>query len=165
MDDDSAPLSVEELADYCRTQARFLWGRVESLTREANELLEALDEDIEEVRERLSERSSTGDARPVSPSAATGGRADADLAEIESLEDDIEEAQAVVAATQARRDAFERLATAYTDLADEVDSTASDGQTALTRVVEFERDHDAPAYFEDQRTLIEVVAESATSEE
>ena len=165
MDDDSAPLSVEELADYCRTQARFLWGRVESLTREADELLEAVDEDIEEARERLSARSPSGDVRPVSPSAATGGNADADLAEIESLEDDIEEAQAVVAATQARRDAFEQLATAYTDLADDVESTAEDGQAALTRVVGFERDHDAPAYFEDQQTLLEVVAESADADE
>ncbi|MFC7020597.1 MULTISPECIES: hypothetical protein [Haloarcula] len=165
MEDHSAPLSVQELADYCRTQARFLWGRVESLTRAADELLEEADEGIEEVRERLSARSTSGDARPVSPAAATGGNADADLAEIETLEDDIEETQAVVAAKRARRDAFEQLAAAYADLADEIESTASDGQAALSRVVSFERDHDAPAYVENQQTLLEAVAESAKSEE
>jgi hypothetical protein len=55
--------------------------------------------------------------------------------------------------------AFQELSAAYTDLAATLED-ATDGQAALERVVEFEEEHDAPAYFEDRETLLEAVAGS-----
>lgn len=138
MSDDEVTLTVAELADYCRTQAGLLSGRVETLGEEADALLKEIDEEIASVREGLSEAAPEGGAEEL---------------------DALEEKQAVVEAKQARMAAFRELSAAYVDLAEEFD-TRDDWRAALERVLEFERDHDAPVYFDDRETLLEAAAET-----
>lgn len=157
-------IDVAELADYCRTQARFLWGRVETLEAETEDLLDALADDIATLKDSVAEQDRPTEESTVSPETPTDGT-DQSIADLEAREQDIAEAQAVAEAKQARRDAFADLATAYADLAADLDGSDRSQQDALARVVEFERDHDAPAYFEDQQTLLEAVAESAASDD
>ena len=76
------------------------------------------------------------------------------------VEDDLAEQQAVVKAKQARRTAFEDLATDYLDLAETLSTETPPTSTALTRVLEFERDRDAHTYFDDRTTLLETAAKS-----
>lgn len=156
---DGIALSVEELVEYCRTQAGLLSGRVETIGEEADDLLDGIDEAIAEMRTRLEERESGARASVVSPSTSTPTEDDDEIAELEELETELEEKQAIAEAKQARMAAFQELAVAYIELAEELES-ADEGRKALDRVVRFERDHDAPVYFDDRRTILEAVAES-----
>jgi len=49
-------------------------------------------------------------------------------------------------------------------LAEDLPSEAANGQEALTSIVEFEADADAPAYFDERETMVEAAASSADSE-
>jgi len=69
-----------------------------------------------------------------------------------------------VEAKQARMQAFQELAAGYTELAEDLPSEAANGQEALTSIVEFEADADAPAYFDERETMVEAAASSADSE-
>ena len=158
MSDDSASLSVEELADYCSTQARLLAGRTETLAAETDELLDEVDEEIAEMRERLTAQANGPDSPGASSPTAGAATAD-EVTQLEALETELEEKQAVAEAKRARMAAFQKLSVAYAELAEDLD-TADDGQDALEQVVRFERDRDAPAYFDDRQTLLEAVAES-----
>lgn len=143
---DGPPLTVDALADYCRTQAGLLAGHAERLGREATDLLDEADDEIERAKARL-DHPPTPDS-PSSPASA--GEAAPDI-------DEIEETQAVIAAKQARMTAFRELSADYTDLASVLDMEADDPDAALERVVTFEVDRDAAAYF-DRETLAETVA-------
>ena len=163
-DDGEDELAVDEFAEYCRTQAGLLSGSVERMREEADALLDEIDEGAAEVRARLDDRTESAETT-ASPSA--GGDAPdaaADLGSIAELESDLEEKQAVVEAKQARMTAFRELAAGYADLAAELRSEVEDGREAMDRVVRFEVDRDAPAYFDDRQTVCEAAAQSPGSE-
>lgn len=151
---DDAPPTVAEFVEYCELQAGLLAGHVETMREEADALLDEIDAELASARDQLEDRSGTeGTESPPStngPTADTAGDDDAATA-IDALE----EKQAVVEAKQARMRAFQSLAAGYTDLAEELDGVAS-AEDALERVVTFEAEHDAPAYFE-RETLLESV--------
>lgn len=163
MSGDSGPtLAVEEFVEYCRTQARLLSGRVEQLRAEADEVLDDIEDEMADIRTRLDgHRTERTDAPP----SAGRNERDIDVAAIEDLESSIEEKQALVDAKQARIRAFQELASGYVDLAGDLQSTVEDGEEAMHRVVRFEADHDAPAYFEDRQTVCEAAAEAGDSDE
>ncbi|AHF99610.1 hypothetical protein HALLA_13225 [Halostagnicola larsenii XH-48] len=167
-EDDADTLSVDELVEYCRTQAGLLSGSVERMGAEADELLDEIDAEMATIRTRLEERPDAV-TEPESPSSAVGpGSRDreADLAEIEALEADLEEKQTIVEAKQARMEAFQSLAADYTDLATDLQRDSDGWQAALEQIVQFEADHDAPAYFPDRQTLLEAaMVESETDDE
>lgn len=160
MSDDGTTLSVAELTEYCQTQARLLWGRVETLGAEADEILTEIDEDISEVRSRLGDHSIGIEKSTATPSMSGSDATEDEITELEELESELEEKQAIVEAKQARRTAFEELATAYIELAEDLESDVADGQEALTRIVRFEHDNDAPAYFEDRLTILEAASDA-----
>lgn len=163
MSDDTGPtLVVEEFVDYCHTQAGLLSGRVETMRDEADDLLSEIDEDMAELRTRLEDRA-TG-VEGVGGPSTPAGPGDLDLEALEELENEVEEKQFLVEAKQTRMQAFQDLAAAYTDLAEELEADVDDGEAALTRVVEFEADRDAPAYFEDRQTLVEAAVDSSSAE-
>ncbi|MFB6095809.1 MAG: hypothetical protein ABEJ74_00280 [Haloferacaceae archaeon] len=143
MDERATRLSVEEFVDYCRTQAGLLAGKVDLLGEEVDGLLDELDEGVAEVNSRL-----RGDVGGV------------DVEAVEELESDLERTQAIVEAKEARMNAFQELAAGYTDLAAELQSDVDDGQVALERVVEFEVEHDAAAYFPDRQTVAAAAAQA-----
>jgi len=159
MSKDGVTLSVAELAEYCGTQARLLAGRSETLGAETDELLDEIDADISEIRDRLASHSKGPDAGAVAPPTPNSTESD-DITELDALETDLERKQAVAEAKRKRMAAFQELSGAYAELAADLTESAEDGQEALRRVVQFEQDHDAPAYFDDQQTLLEIVAES-----
>ena len=160
MDEDTGP-TVAEFAEYCRVQAGLLSGKVERLSQEAEELLTEIDERATEIRARLEDGSPGTDG----PSASDGaGVDDLELTALEDLQADLEKKQSLVEAKQARLDAFQRLAAEYTDLAVDLESEVEEGETALERVVRFEVDNDAPAYFPERETLCETVAASSEEE-
>lgn len=160
---DESTLSVSEFVEYCRTQAGLLSGKVEMMGTEADTVLDEIDEETAELRTRLEEQ--TGDITgAVAPQSAD--RPDDDtinIAAIENLETDLEEKQALVEAKQLRMQLFQQLAADYTDLAEELQSNVDDGQEAMKRVIQFEADHDAPAYFENRQTVSEAAATSRES--
>lgn len=161
MSDDTGPaLSVDEFVDYCHTQAGLLSGRVETMRAEADDLLSEIDEEMAELRTRLEDHAkpterTDGPSTPVGPDGS-----DLDLEALEELENEVEEKQLLVEAKQTRMQAFQELAAAYADLAEELQSDVADGEEALSRVVQFEADNDAPVYFEERETLVEAVAQS-----
>lgn len=159
MSEDDATLSVGELVDYCQTQARLLWGRVETLGEETDEMLAEIDEEIADARARLGARSTKGVAETARPKVTD------EMSDFEALESELEEKQAIVEAKQARRSAFQDLAEAYVDLAEDIAANVDDGEEALTRIVRFEHDHDARAYFEDRQTILEAASESGSDDE
>ncbi len=163
MTTDSGPeLSVGEFVEYCRTQAGLLSGQVEQMGEEARALLDEIDEEMDEIRSRLDSTTADG---PTAPSGATRpNEREIDLDSIEKLERDLSEKQLLVDAKQARMQAFQDLAAGYTDLAERLQREIDDGQVALRRVIEFEADHDAPAYFDERQTLCEAAAESAATD-
>ncbi|MXR50799.1 hypothetical protein GRX03_04155 [Halovenus sp. WSH3] len=156
MSDDSGDLSPAELAEYCRTQAGLLAGRTETIAAETDELLDEIDEDIAVMRDRL--EGEPGDSDASADSSRTDETADA-AAELEQLEADIEQRQAVAEANRARMAAIRDLSENYAELAADLD-TVDGEQEALERIVAFEQEHDASAYFDDRQTLLEAVAES-----
>lgn len=160
MTDDGGRLTVPELAEYCRTQAGLLSGRVQTIGEEADDLLDEIDEDIAGMRTRLADQGAPSAAEPP----ATRSGAD-DVEDLEQLEEELQTKQALVEAKQTRMELFQDLAAGYVDLAEELESDGDDWQTALDRVVSFERDADAPAYFDERETLLEAVATSGESTE
>lgn len=162
--EDGSPPTVEEFADYCRTQAGLLSGRVETMGTQADALLDEIDEVTADVRERLD--GSTGDTRGTATAQSPGGPSDeaVDVGAIEDLEREIEEKQTLVEAKRVRMQAFQELAADYTDLAEELISEVDDGHEALERVVRFEGEHRAPDYFDDRGTVYEAAAASNGSE-
>ncbi len=166
-EDDEETVTVDELIEYCQTQAGLLSGAVETMGAEADELLDEIDDEMAEIRRRL-ENQSDAVTEPESPSstAAPSGRdQNLDIAAIEELEANLEEKQTIVEAKQVRMEAFQELASAYTDIATELQRDVDDGQTALEQVVQFEADHDAPAYFPDRQTLLEAAISEPKSDE
>jgi len=160
MDDPEGQFSVDELVEYCQTQARLLHGHVETLDEETAALLSEIDEALSTVRSELSEHESDGVTQspsPVSPDATGTGD---ELDDLEAIEADLTEKQAVVKAKQARRDAFEALAAAYLDLAESLRNDTPTSSASLHRILEFEQEHDAPTYFDERVTLLEAAAES-----
>lgn len=150
-----SPPSVAELSEYCRTQARLLWGRVETIDEATDELLAEIDDDIDDLRAAIEAREGTttvGTEQPETTDDAVG--------DLEARESEIETKQADAEAKQARRTAFADLAAGYVDLAEELDGAVTETDVAVTRIVEFEADRDAPAYFEEE-TLLEAALESA----
>jgi hypothetical protein len=158
MSDDGVSLPVDELVEYCRTQAALLAGRTETIGAETDELLDEIDEDIAEIRTDMAARTS-GPETPTAAPPTAGSDAD-EITELESRERELEEKQALAEAKQARMTAFQELSEAYAELAAELDATVDDEREALGRIVRFERDHDAPAYFDERLTTLEAVAES-----
>lgn len=153
MTDDGDPMTVAELAEYCRTQAGLLSGRVQTIGEEADDLLDEIDEAIAGMRTRLADQGSPSAAEP--PAA---GAVEDDVDDLEQLESELETKQALVEAKQTRMELFQDLAGGYVELAEELESDLDDWQPALDRVVDFEREADAPAYFEDRRTILEAAA-------
>lgn len=161
---DDAPLSVDEFVDYCRTQAGLLAGTVQTLGAEADDMLDELDEDAAELRARLDGVADApgGTASPTGTAAAGGGL---DVDAIEELEADLEARQALVEAKQARMRAYHELAAGYTDLAEDLESAVEDGHEALERVLSFEADRDAPAYFDERQTVLEAAVSADADDE
>lgn len=156
MSDDGGRFTVAELAEYCRTQAGLLSGRVQTIGEEADDLLDEIDDDIAGMRTRLADRGAPTAAEPPATE-------DADVADLERLEEELQTKQALVEAKQARMERFQDLAAGYVELAEALEADLADATAALERVVEFEGTADAPAYFEDRRTILEAVAESGTA--
>ncbi|WP_276258345.1 hypothetical protein [Haloglomus litoreum] len=158
MEDSPGP---QAFVEYCRTQAALLSGRVQQMGEAADELLDEVDEELDALRGDLDD-ATEGTATPPStddpdrPEPGAGEAADAADA-AESAVSTVERKQTLVEAKQARMHAFNDLAGGYADLAEALDDV-EDGATALERVVAFEVDHDAPAYFPDRETLAETVA-------
>ncbi|WP_226022520.1 hypothetical protein [Halomicrobium salinisoli] len=162
MSDDGPELSVDEFVEYCRTQAGLLSGKVERMSDEAAALLDEIDDEMTEIQQRLDEHAE-GVTGPQSP-PSTQTPADADLDEIEDVQSNLETKQALVEAKQTRIEAFQALAAGYAELGAEIESTVDDAQDALQRVVEFEAEQNAPAYFDERETLLESVATEAGTE-
>lgn len=153
------PASVAGIVEYCRTQAGLLAGRAEQLREAADELLDEVDAEVAAIREELGD--ADGPVAPESPSVAD----DLDLDALERREGDLAEKQARAEAKQARLSAFQDLAAAYTDLAAELAAAEDlDAATAVQRVVDFEAERDAPAYFTDRLTMVEAAAERSEDE-
>ncbi|WP_265108671.1 hypothetical protein [Halosolutus halophilus] len=165
MTSDPGPsLTVAEFVEYCRTQAGLLSGHVERMGDEARALLDEIDAEMAEIRSRL-DGGATDVGGTAGPStAARPNEREVDLESIEELERDLSEKQTLVDAKQARMQAFQDLAAGYTELAEQLQNEVEDGQEALTRVVEFEADRDAPAYFEERQTLCEAAIEADSSD-
>jgi hypothetical protein len=155
MSDADGGATVDEFVEYCRTQAGLLSGRIQRMGEAADELLDEVDEELAAIRGELDAEGDgpTGTEGPVSPPSTTdpdGTPEDAVAA--------VEEKQALVEAKQARMDVFSDLAAGYTELAERLQTEVEDATAALERVVEFEAEHDAPAYFPERETLVETVA-------
>lgn len=148
-------MTVAELAEYCRTQAGLLSGRVQTMGEDADELLDEIDDDLAGMRTRLGDRDAPTAAEP--PASETGS---ADVAALEELEEELQTKQALVEAKQTRMELFQDLAAGYVELAAELDAECDDWQDALDRVVAFERERDAPTYFEHRETVLEAAAVS-----
>ena len=160
MADDGGPLTVAELAEYCRTQAGLLSGRVQTIGEEADDLLDEIDEDIAGMRTRLADRAAPSAAEPPATEAGED-----EVADLEELEAELETKQKLVEAKQARMNAFQDLAGGYVELAEELEAGEDDVGAALERVVTFEGDNDAPAYFPDRQTILEASAEAGAADE
>ncbi|QSW99944.1 hypothetical protein [Haloterrigena alkaliphila] len=165
MSDDTDPeLVVEDFVDYCHTQAGLLSGRVETMRAEADDLLSEIDEDMAELRSQLEDHAAAteGTEAPSTPGGPAG--ADIDIEAFEDVERDVKEKQQLLEAKQTRMEIFQKLAGAYTDLAEELDADVDDGEAALSRVVEFEAERDAPLYFEERGTMLEAATDSESEE-
>lgn len=159
MAEGDAELTTGAFVEYCETQARLLWGDVETMEAELDDLLSELDTEMADLRARLGEHTDTVEGT-VTPGSGDG----TDLDDIEEIETDLEERQTVAAAKQARMTAFQELAVGYAELATDLDDDV-DGRAALKRVLEFEQAHDAPAYFPERQTVLEAAASEDSSGE
>ena len=165
MSDDAADtLAVDEFVEYCRTQAGLLSGRVERMGEDADDLLDEIDREMAELRSRLEALPDEVPGTETPSTAEIPATSESDVAAIEDRQEALEEKQLLVEAKQARMQAFQELAADYADLAEELVAEADDGQDALTRVVEFEADADAPTYFDERRTMLETAVASTDDE-
>ncbi|MFC6784570.1 hypothetical protein ACFQFH_01435 [Halobaculum halobium] len=171
-----ADQTVEELVEYCRVQAGLLAGRVETMAAEASDRIDEIDEGIAALRADLDatdaheETGASGAGDDAGAEASgddperTAGDVGDEVANLSEAESDLQRKQAMVEATESRMRLFQELATAYIELADglidELESGEADPDEAVSRVVSFEAERDAPAYFEERETLVEVAAES-----
>jgi hypothetical protein len=166
--DEKADRTVQELVEYCRVQAGLLAGRVETMAEEASDRIDEIDEGIAALREDLdATEGKAGDAEPTDPPDSTGltdseDPVEGDVAALADAESDLQRKQAMVEATESRMRLFQALATDYLELADELiadlETDEADPDAAVSRVVSFEAERDAPAYFEERETLVEVAA-------
>ena len=163
MKDDNQVPSVDELVEYCQTQAGLLSGYVETISVETDDLLDEINEDIAEIRTHLAERANSTEGPTPSPTTTGPNDSQRNITELEQLETELKEKQTIAEAKRARIAAFQDLARAYIDVAEELESTIGDGRTALARIPHFERGHDAPAYFDDRQTVLEAATESDES--
>jgi hypothetical protein len=160
MDDDEVP--VAEFVDYCRLQARLCAGTIDTLQDEIAALLDELDDDLDTLRERLADsgaREGT-DSAAGTESAMAPGPDGVDTDAVADTESEVERKQSLVAAKQARLEAYQDLASGYADLAAELRDDVTETATAVERIVEFEVERDAPAYFDERETLAETAAKS-----
>lgn len=155
--DRSSP-TVEEFVDYCRVQAGLLLGSVETMAEEADALLDDIDEEMADIGTHLGRSSDPADGPAGPDSTDRPGGGDVDVENVERRESRLEERQAQVGATETRIRLFQTLAEGYTELAEDLREDASDPGEALERIVRFETEHDAPAYFDDRETLAEAAA-------
>jgi len=152
---DEPDRTVGELVEYCRLQAGLLAGRVETMAEEATDRIDEIDEEIAALR---------ADLDAVDTGASDGADdADGDVAAgLAGAESDLQRKQAMVEATESRMGLFQELSTAYLELAEDLieslESGDADPDEAVSRVVSFEVERDAPAYFEERETLAEVAA-------
>jgi hypothetical protein len=152
--------SAEAVVDYCRTQARLLSGQATTLSGEIDSLLDEIDAEAIALRDRLDGHQTQTDS-PDQPANPRPGSDDEDaVAQLEAK-------QATVADKQERLDAIGELSAGYVDLAEAIQtgSTEDAGDTdidqteAITQVLEFEADHDAPDFFDERTTLLETAAD------
>lgn len=160
MSDTGDSISLNELVEYCQTQARLLHGHADTLEAETSALLSEIDEELSTVRSQLNERDADGIDHTPSPDGPDGTNDDNELADLETLENELTEKQAVVKAKQTRREAFERLATDYLELTEQLNAETPPPSQSLKRVMQFEHDHDAPTYFDERTTLLEAAVDS-----
>ena len=157
-------LSVEDVVEYCRVQARLLFGSVERMADEADGLLDDIDEETAALRSHLERTTGEVDGTPRPDSTDAPGSAGVDVDAVEKRESSLERRQALVEATETRIRLYQDLAGGYTALAEDLQSDVTDPAEALDRVVGFEVDADAPRYFEDRETLAEAVAARASDD-
>lgn len=91
MNDDTQALSVDELVEYCRTQAGRLSGHVETMSVETNDLLDEIDEDIAEIRTHLEERANSTEGPTASPTTTGPNDPQRNFTELEELETELKE--------------------------------------------------------------------------
>jgi Skp family chaperone for outer membrane proteins len=139
-----AEIRVAELAEYCETQAGLLLGDAQTMRESLDDTLTEMETAVETVQADLDDPTAAPDA--------------------EAAIADLEEKQAVAEANRARMEAYQSLAEAYADLAETLQTEVEDGQEALDRVVRFEADRDAPAYFDERETLLEAALGDAEDE-
>lgn len=155
--------AVGEVVEYCRTQAGLLAGRVETMAADAESLIDEIDEGVADLRTALDERDRSadgdGDGAAAGDDAGTGDASEA-VSDLSAAESDLQRKHATVEATETRMRLFQDLASDYLDLADDLlaghESGEADADDAVRRVVAFEAERDAPAYFEERETLVEV---------
>jgi hypothetical protein len=158
MDDDEVP--VAEFVDYCRLQARLCSGTAETLQGEIADLLDELDADLATLRDQLDTPEGTESAAGPE-SAAHPGAESVDTDAVADAESAVERQQTLVEAKQARLAAYQDLAEGYVDLAGDLQDEVDDAATAVERIVAFEVERDAPAYFDERETLAETAAKSS----
>lgn len=156
MSNDEPELSVDEFVDYCRTQSGLLSGSIQTMGEEAEAVLDEIDAAIGELGDRIDKAT---EAETQSTAAEITTEGDGSMTATE-LEESITQKQLVVEAKQARMQAFQDLAAGYESLADEIEEGVEEGSAALDRVVTFESDNVAPAYFQDRQTVLEAAASS-----
>ncbi|MFC7068545.1 hypothetical protein [Halobaculum lipolyticum] len=152
--------AVGEVVEYCRTQAGLLAGRVETMAAEAESLIDEIDEGVADLRTALDDRDRTDDGDGAAGSDDTGSEdGDDDVGDLSAAESELQRKHATVEATETRMRLFQDLASDYLDLADDLladyESGEADADDAVHRVVAFEAERDAPAYFEERETLVE----------
>lgn len=162
--DRGASPTVAEYVEYCRTQAGLLSGRVERMGEEARDLLDEIEQETTDIRSRLGGGTNDVQAATGPPSTARPNEREVDLESIEELQRELAEKQSLVDAKQARMQAFQDLAAGYTDLAERLQNDVEDAGDALTRVVEFEAERDAPVYFDERQTLCEAAIDANRSD-
>jgi hypothetical protein len=163
---DGSPPTVEEFVEYCHLQAGLLAGTVETLTAEAEAMLDDVEADLREFREAV-ERAGEEVVEPTTPPVAeTPGGADVDdgADRLDEREATLSERQALVEAKTTRARRYRDLARGYTDLGETLAAEVTTPAEAVERITAFEVEHDAPAYFDDRETLAESVAATTGDE-
>lgn len=162
MRDTDGEFTVDELVEYCETQARLLHGQAETLDEETATLLSAIDDGLSDVRSQLDDRTGATDTQS---SGELEPGPDEEVADLEALEAELSEKQATVRAKQTRRDAVEEAAIGYVELADGLQTDAPAPPVALKRVIQFEHESGVSSYFEDRTTLLEAATAGDDADE
>jgi len=158
-------LSVDEFVEYCQLQARLLSGTVETMTDEASEMLDAIDDGVAAIETSLGETTETT-SRPTTPKIFTGrSNDDVDLDSLELEGKSLEEQQSLLQAKQARIELYQEVANGYASLAEKLQNEDIAPDDAFEQVVTFEAETDAPAYFDERETLYETVVAARDADE